>query len=62
MELSGIHRRRNPWSCEGSMPQCSGMPVRWEWVGRRGSILIEAGGGSMGKGGSRGEMGKGYNI
>jgi hypothetical protein len=26
MALSGIHGRRCPWSCEGLMPQCRGMP------------------------------------
>jgi hypothetical protein len=23
-----INERRGPWSCEGSMPQCRGMPVQ----------------------------------
>ena len=26
MPLSVINRRRGPWSCEGSIPQCRGMP------------------------------------
>jgi len=26
MALSGISGRRGPWSCEGLMPQCRGMP------------------------------------
>ena len=25
MALSGINRRRGPWSCESSIPQCKGM-------------------------------------
>jgi hypothetical protein len=41
------------------MPQCRGMQ---EWVGGWGNILIEAGGGGMGEGVSRGEPGKGDNI
>jgi hypothetical protein len=35
--LSGISGRRGPWSCEGSMPQCRGMPgqrSRSWWVGK----------------------------
>lgn len=34
--LSSINRRRGPWSCEGSMPQCRGMPGQGggkEWMG-----------------------------
>jgi hypothetical protein len=26
MFLSGFNERRGPWSCEGLMPQCKGMP------------------------------------
>ncbi|KRY62484.1 hypothetical protein T4D_1741, partial [Trichinella pseudospiralis] len=26
MALWDINERRGPWSCEGSMPQCRGMP------------------------------------
>jgi len=36
MALSGIKGRRSPWSCEGSMSQCSGISGRGggrEWVG-----------------------------
>ena len=43
--LVGISGRRGPWSCEGLMPQCRGMPAQGgerEWLGG-GSILIEAG-------------------
>jgi len=39
MALSVISRRRGPWSCEGSMLQCKGMPgpgSRSEWVGEQG--------------------------
>jgi hypothetical protein len=28
-----INRRRGPWSCEGSMPQCGGMPGPGSWSG-----------------------------
>ena len=34
-----IDRRRGPWSCEGSMPQCRGMPGPGSgsgWVGELG--------------------------
>jgi hypothetical protein len=43
MDLFGIHGRRGPWSCKGSMPQCRGMPgqgARNELVE---NILIKAG-------------------
>ena len=26
MALSGINEKGGPWSCEGLMPQCRGMP------------------------------------
>jgi hypothetical protein len=40
------------------MPQCRA--ERWEWLGECRNILIEAGGGKMGEGGSgRGKPGKG---
>jgi hypothetical protein len=47
---------RGPWSCEGSMPQCRGMPgpgSRSRWVGEQ-----EEGGGNRGLPGE-GEPGKG---
>jgi hypothetical protein len=37
--LLDINGRRGPWSCEGSMPQCKGMPgpgSRSGWVGEQG--------------------------
>ena len=40
MALSGINGRRGPWSCEGLMPQCRGMPGQGSgsgWVGEQGS-------------------------
>jgi hypothetical protein len=43
-----INGRSGPWSCEGSMPQCRGMPGREAEVGRWGITLIEAGRGGMG--------------
>jgi hypothetical protein len=33
-----VNGRKGPWSCEGSMPQCRGMPgpgSRCEWVGEQ---------------------------
>jgi hypothetical protein len=56
MALSGINRKRVPWSCEGSMPQCREMTEQggevggWEgkWVGGWGNTFIEVGGGRMG--------------
>jgi hypothetical protein len=47
--LSGISGRRGPWSCEGSMPQCRGMPGQGVGSGcvGLGSTLIEAGGAGM---------------
>ena len=38
MALSNINGRRGPWSCEGSVPQCRGMPGQGsgsEWVGEQ---------------------------
>ena len=61
--LPGINGRRGPWSCEGPMLQCRGMPGQGGggggWVGehphrsRGRRDMIE---------GCRGEMGKGENI
>jgi hypothetical protein len=44
--------RRGPWSYEGSMPKCRGMPELGDWNGwmSGGSTLIEAGEGE-GRGG-----------
>jgi hypothetical protein len=39
MKLSDINGKRDPWSCEGSMSQCRGMPgqgSRSGWVGKQG--------------------------
>jgi hypothetical protein len=33
MTLSGINERRDPWSCEGSMPQCRRMPGQGSGIG-----------------------------
>jgi hypothetical protein len=33
--MSDINGRRGPWSCEGSMPQCRGMPG---WGGRNACV------------------------
>jgi hypothetical protein len=43
--LLGINGRRGPWSYEGSMLQCRGMPGwggRSGWAGKSGNTLIEA--------------------
>jgi hypothetical protein len=57
MALLVINGRRGPWSCEGSMPQCRGMPgsgSRNAWVGEQGE--------GEGDGVFRGETRKGDNI
>jgi hypothetical protein len=39
MAFSVINGKRGPWSCEGSMPQCRGMPGRRGgsgWIGKQG--------------------------
>ena len=49
--LSDISGRGGPWSCEGSMPQCRGMPGRGGrsgWAGGCVNTLIEAGEWGMG--------------
>jgi len=59
--LLGISGKRGPWSCEGSMPQCRGMPGQGggrEWAGGWGSTLIEAGGGEGDKGWPEGKLGE----
>jgi hypothetical protein len=56
--LVGHQWEQRPWSCEGSMPQCRGMPgPRREsgWVGEQG----EEGGDS---GFSEGKLGKGITF
>ena len=45
-----INRRRSPWSCEGSVPQCGGCQGVEVVVGGRKSFLIEARGEGNGKG------------
>lgn len=53
-----INGRRDPWSCEGSMPQCRGMSrpgSRSGWVGEQG----EAG---QDRGFSEGKIGKGITF
>jgi hypothetical protein len=51
MDLLDINGRRGPWSFEGSMPQCRGMP-QWgrQWVGSWGNTITEAGEEGMGYG------------
>jgi hypothetical protein len=56
---SVISGRRGPWSCEGSMPQCRGMPGPGMGVGGLGSRGKEEG---RGEGAFRGETRKGDNI
>jgi hypothetical protein len=58
MALLDINGRNGPWSCEGSMPQCRGMPgpgSRSGWVGEPG-----VGGGDRGF--SEGKPGKGITL
>jgi hypothetical protein len=55
MALLDINGKRGPWSCEGLIPQCKGMPgpgSRSEWVGEQ----------REGRGVYRGETRKGDNI
>ena len=55
---NGINGRRGPWSCEGSMPQCRGMPrqrSRSKWVGEQG---VEGGDREF----SEGKPGKGIRF
>ena len=59
--LVGISGRSNPWSCEGSMPQCRRMPER-EWLGWWGSTLIEAGEGQWDRGFPEERPGKGITF
>ena len=60
MALSGISGKRGPWSCEGSMPQCRGMPgpgSRSELIGEQGEV-----GGNRGRGFSEGKPGTGITF
>ena len=44
--LSTYVERRGPWPCEGSVPQCRGMPGQRgerEWLGGWGNTLIVLG-------------------
>jgi hypothetical protein len=59
--LIGINVSRGPWSCEGSMPQCRGMPGQGGRSGW-GNTLIETGGGGWDKGFRGGQTRKGDNI
>ena len=46
MALWDINERRGPWPCEGSMPQCRGMPgqgSRSGWVSEQGEEGWEMG-------------------
>ena len=57
----GINGRRDPWYCEGLMPQCRGMRGQGSRSGQ--STLIEAGGRRMGQVVlGLGGIGKGDNI
>jgi hypothetical protein len=58
MALWDINERRGSRSCDGSMPQCRGMPGQGSRSG-----WVRAGGGRMGWGGEFGiKMRKGDNI
>jgi hypothetical protein len=65
MAMLVINGRRGPWSFEGWMPQCRGMPG-WGrgsgWVGGWRNTLIEAGGGGWARGFSEGKTGKGITF
>ena len=53
MALSDINWRKGPWSSEGSMPQCRGMPEQGresEWVGEQGVWDRDFSEGKPGKG------------
>ena len=53
-----INGRRGPWSCEGSMLQCRGLPgpgSRCGWVGEQGK-------GQGDRGFSKGKLGKGITF
>jgi hypothetical protein len=51
-----ISGRRDPWSCEGLMPQCRGMPGPGSrWVGEQGEE-------GAGRGFSEGKPGKGITF
>ena len=57
---SDIIGRRSPWSCEGSMPQCRGMPgpgSRSGWGGEQGQV-----GSVRGENFQRRNQGRGYHL
>jgi hypothetical protein len=58
MALRDINEKRGPWSCEGSMPPCMGMPGQ----GSTSGWVSEQGLGGKGRGVFRGEMRKGDKI
>jgi hypothetical protein len=58
MALLDINGKRGPWFCEGSMPQCRGMPgqgSRSRWVGEQGE-------GERDRGFSKRKPGKGITF
>jgi hypothetical protein len=58
MDLLNINGRRDPWSCEGSMLQCRGIPgqaSRSGWFGEQGE-------GGWDRGFSEGKPGKGITF
>jgi hypothetical protein len=57
MAYSFIIRRRGPWSFEGSMPQCRGMPGPGMGVG-----ALRSRGGGEDRGFSEGKLGKGITF
>jgi hypothetical protein len=58
MALWDINERRGPWSCEGSMSQCRGMPGQGSGSG----WVSEQGGGDGIGGFSEGKMREGDKI
>jgi hypothetical protein len=58
MALWDINVRRDPWSCESSVPQFRGMSGQGSWSG----WVSEQQVGEMGQGSFGGKMKKGDNI
>jgi hypothetical protein len=58
MDLWDINERRGPWSCEGSMSMCIGMPGQ----GSRTGWVSEQGEGEMERRFSEGRGGKGITF
>jgi hypothetical protein len=58
MALSDINRRRGPWSCEGSMPQCREMPEH----GNKSGWVDEQGEGEQNREILEGKPGKGITF